>query len=310
MDETRVCLVHTANNRLRHDQEGYYVTLSHRWGSKPENLAQLRENNIQDLKEAILVKSLPQTFQDAIDFARRLSSDIRYLWIDSLCILQDDMDDWDRESIQMHKVYKNSYCNLSASAAIDGDQGMYVDRAKHNLWENEVNLNIDGLREFRDTNPGLLSRMRAESERRKIASIGAESRIRRCTIRDVSFWNRNVENAPVNERAWVLQERLLAPRVLHFCKDQIAWECCELEAAESFPYGIWGLELDLEKRLRQRLRLKAHIPEDEGPSPLETFRQTCLMLTNFGSVLLSGIPSPSSRNTKTGSWRWSESHRP
>lgn len=105
-------------------------------------------------QEVVPVESLPRTFQDAIDFARRLSSDIWYLWSDSLCILQDDKDDWDREFIQMHEVYRNSYCKLSATAVIDSDQGMYADRAKHKLWENEVNLNIDGLREVRDTNAG------------------------------------------------------------------------------------------------------------------------------------------------------------
>jgi hypothetical protein len=52
------------------------------------------------------------------------------------------------------------------------------------------------------------------------------------------------------------------------CRSQIAWECCELEAAESFPYGIWGLEFDKEKRLKQKLRLKAHIPEDDRSKPL------------------------------------------
>lgn len=76
-----------------------------------------------------------------------------------------------------------------------------------------------------------------------------------------------MEDAPVNQRARVLQERLLAPRVLHFCEDQIAWECCELKATESSPYSVWGLELDLEKRLRKRLCLEAHI-EDEGPKAL------------------------------------------
>lgn len=267
LDKTRVRLVHTRDNRLRNEQEGYYVTLSHRWGSRPEKLTQLRKSNIRDFQQAILVDSLPQTFQDAINFARRLSPDIRYLWIDSLCILQDDEDDWNKESAQMHEVYRKSYCNLSATAAAsDSDQGIHAARAKDIMWEDEINLNIDGLR---DTHFGLLSMIKAQHGFNEYPNFRAESRIRRCKVRDLSFWSKNIEDAPLNQRAWVLQERLLAPRILHFCKDQIAWECCELEAAESFPYGVWGFELDLEKRLKQKHRLKAHMPEaDEVPKAL------------------------------------------
>jgi Heterokaryon incompatibility protein (HET) len=215
LDETKVQLVETKSHQLQGDQEGYYVTLSHRWGN---NLfTQLRKENFNKFKESILVKSLPQTFQDAIHFARRLAEDkdIRYLWIDSLCILQNDKDDWDRESVQMHQVYSNSYCNLSATAATDCDPGLYFKRDRHHLWENEINLNIEGLRGARDTRFGLLGTARAESEGKKLCKI-AQSSIRRCIVRDVSFWSGNVEDAPVNERAWVLQERLLSPRVLHF----------------------------------------------------------------------------------------------
>lgn len=65
-----------------------------------------------------------------------------------------------------------------------------------------------------------------------------KQRIERCRILDVSFWERHVDDAPVNRRGWVLQERLMAPRVLHFCSDQIAWECRDLEAAESARTGL------------------------------------------------------------------------
>jgi hypothetical protein len=67
--------------------------------------------------------------------------------------------------------------------------------------------------------------------------------LRRCTILDLSFWADRIDNAPVNKRGWVLQERLMAPRVLHFCRDQVAWECSEFEAAEGLPEGIPNYQL-------------------------------------------------------------------
>lgn len=81
------------------------------------------------------------------------------------------------------------------------------------------------------------------------------SPIHSCSFVDPSFWRRAVENAPVNKRAWVLQERLMASRIIHFCEDQIAWECCELDAAECAPHGTSRLELHHGlPQLRRRLK--------------------------------------------------------
>lgn len=67
--------------------------------------------------------------------------------------------------------------------------------------------------------------------------------LKRCTILDASFWSNRVDNAPVNRRGWVLQERLMSPRVLHFCHDQVAWECCGFDAAEGQPEGMPNFQL-------------------------------------------------------------------
>jgi hypothetical protein len=79
--------------------------------------------------------------------------------------------------------------------------------------------------------------------------------LRRCTILDVSFWTDRVDEAPVNKRGWVLQERLMAHRVLHFCRDQVAWECCEFEVAEGQPDGIPNFQL-MASGIREGSRLK------------------------------------------------------
>lgn len=73
--------------------------------------------------------------------------------------------------------------------------------------------------------------------------------LRRCVLIDTSHWNNLVNNAPVNVRAWVLQERLLAPRVLHFCKGSIAWECGGFTRAEGYPSGLPRFQLQHDKIL-------------------------------------------------------------
>ena len=52
----------------------------------------------------------------------------RYLWIDSLCIVQDDQEDWDREATLMYNVYTNAECNLAAAASRDSSGGLFFKR--------------------------------------------------------------------------------------------------------------------------------------------------------------------------------------
>lgn len=90
------------------DLDGNYVTLSHCWGTDLNfKRFELRQINLETFrKSGIKISRLPRTFRDAIDFARKLDQDIRYIWIDSLCIIQQDVDDWLYESVQMHEVYR------------------------------------------------------------------------------------------------------------------------------------------------------------------------------------------------------------
>jgi len=220
----------------------HYITLSHCWGKKGNHFS-LQTSNLDDFRtRGIPLKELPKTFSDAIHLARQLSSNIKYIWIDSICIIQDDKADWLHESTLMFQVYGNSYCNLSATAASDSSQGLYMERDPQLLWGENVDLNTEDLLKT--------------GSKRKRDSLDLGSLIQRCSIVDPTFWDRKVEAAPVNTRAWVLQERLLAPRVLHFCDGQIVWECRELSASESASAGITSLELS-SGTIRDRIRFKS-----------------------------------------------------
>jgi hypothetical protein len=208
-----------------------YVTLSHCWGKPKSVQGQLRldkSTKERFKREGIELRELPKTFRDAILFACRLEK-VGYIWIDSMCIIQPtenysdrskgSASDWLEQSRQMDQIYRGSFLNISATAAIDGDQGLFCSRRPEYLWEDEINVNYTGTNLFGSKRTGSTDK----------------DRLTRCTLIDVSFWDELVESAAVNCRGWVLQERLMAPRVLHFCRDQIAWECAEFEDAEGHP---------------------------------------------------------------------------
>ncbi|KAL8719116.1 MAG: hypothetical protein Q9225_003828 [Loekoesia sp. 1 TL-2023] len=139
---------------------------------------------------------------------------IRYLWIDTFCIFQDkdDMSDWAREAAQMNLVYENAYCNLSATGAVDSTDGFFFNRRHYPLQDMELDLVCP--RASRDAG------------------------FTRYAISDAHYWDNELNQLPLHYRGWVLQERLLAPRVLHFCPNQLVWECAELDAAEAYPEGL------------------------------------------------------------------------
>jgi len=167
-----------------------------------------------------------------MDFACRLG--VRYIWIDSLCILQDSQRDWLYQSAQMDQVYNNSLCNISATAASNSSKGLYVDRGSKQQWVGEVALNTKGVPgqpppppvpepEPKDkismqndvTNS---SRLEQSRQARTADALGV---VPKYTIMNLEFWETTVDQAPVNRRGWVLQERLIAPRVLHFCHEYV-----------------------------------------------------------------------------------------
>jgi hypothetical protein len=120
--------------------------------------------------------------KDTVLACRRLG--IQFLWIDSLCIVQDDLEEWSHESSLMHLVYSNSHLNLSASASADSSQGLYRDRQAHLLHPTRVNLEVVTVTVENGINV-------------------AQSEIILCEVHDMQFWENNVLNSLINKRGWV-----------------------------------------------------------------------------------------------------------
>jgi hypothetical protein len=183
---------------------GPYLSLSHCWGSAL--FLKLTLQNIESLKVDFSPSILPKTFRDAIVITQKLG--VKYLWIDSLCIIQDSMEDWRGEAATMGKVYQNALCNIAATGASDSSVGCFWDR-----------------------NP-LLAQVCRVDLTWELPLKGSYHCL------DGSLWPRNIGEAPLNRRGWVAQERILSPRILHFGAQQLFWECHEMEACESFPGGL------------------------------------------------------------------------
>ena len=101
-----------------------YLTLSHCWGNA--KVFKLTHETLESMLEEIQLDLLPQTFKDAIHITRKLG--YHYIWIDSLCVLQDDQDDWAYESSTMNSIYSNSILTIAALWGHDSDWGCFSER--------------------------------------------------------------------------------------------------------------------------------------------------------------------------------------
>lgn len=116
-----------------------FVTLSHCWGDPQKTpMLALVPGNLAiftDPGRGIQKDQLPQNFKDAVEVAILLK--VQYIWIDSLCILQDKKE-FKTEGQFMHLVYRNSYCNIAAAASGDCEGGLFRQRPKVNNFGGDI----------------------------------------------------------------------------------------------------------------------------------------------------------------------------
>ncbi|KAL6704890.1 hypothetical protein ACN47E_007573 [Coniothyrium glycines] len=206
------------------EMQGPYAALSYCWGPNP-NFLQLTSSNAQCLGAGILYTELPIAFQEAIHIAKALS--IHYIWIDCLCIIQSGpahTQDWLTESANMQAIYANCFINISLARAANPHQTCF-EVADHGTV---MPFRVDKARTPADIDKGATSSLFVPSD----------------------YYIKNLYELPLGHRAWVLQERIMAPRVLSFGRGELFWECTtQPDASETFPDG-----LDTDMRYRIRIR--------------------------------------------------------
>lgn len=186
------------------EEDGRYVALSYCWGkSHPPKTTQ---ENLAQRRQDICFDTLPRSFQDAVMVTRNIG--IQYLWIDSLCIVQDHTPDWQTESSKMAAYYSNAYLVIAAAQASDPTQGFLDTLGSYSHFIQHPSTEIGQI-----TNPdSSISRI----HRRRLDGDS-------CTDRH----HRVLRNSPLNTRAWALQENVLAKRIIHFTERELLWECVE-----------------------------------------------------------------------------------
>ncbi|RFN53401.1 hypothetical protein FIE12Z_2226 [Fusarium flagelliforme] len=166
------------------------------WGISPQFIT--TKATLEDRKSKIAITDLPKTHQDAIILTRYLG--VRYLWIDSICICQDDYEDWEREAARMLYVYANAYLTVIASKAEDSSVGLFS------------KLPFREYLEFEYSSSGIDGHVLAHS-----------APLEECE----STLYISLPDEPVSQRGWAFQERVLSHRSLIYTKDQMAFECAK-----------------------------------------------------------------------------------
>lgn len=182
---------------------GQYIALSYCWGPQGQSIM-LKESTLKESKNAIVVRTLPQTLQDAILVSRKLG--IRYLWIDALCIIQDSDSDKGNELTQMPSIYKNAVVTISAAIAEDCQKGFLEDREEI-MKRIRQSFCVPLIWDVKDPDDELASECWL------------------CPDEDHGFNVKEFGEEVIEGRGWTFQEAWLAPRLLIYGSGQVSWRC-------------------------------------------------------------------------------------
>ncbi|KAI1781361.1 heterokaryon incompatibility protein-domain-containing protein [Hypoxylon cercidicola] len=226
---TRVLDIEGSDARLVDNltEVGNYVALSYCWGQ--EEFLKTEKSTIESHKMCIKLQSMPQNFKDAIYISKALG--YKYLWIDSLCIIQDDEQDWHEQSKLMENVYHRADLVLAATCASTAKDG-FLTEERPPYREGTVSITSQ------DTDEPEIFYYRLAPPHRSL-------------------------EGPLDQRAWAFQERLRARRYLSFRSREVAWSCqttlrCECESAEVTDHHRLYRERSLEVLLSLNTAQELH----------------------------------------------------
>ncbi|KAH6711612.1 heterokaryon incompatibility protein-domain-containing protein [Leptodontidium sp. MPI-SDFR-AT-0119] len=237
-----VVLVDTRNSVCETNQ---YMTLSHCWGK--HQFIQTAKASLETRMKRIEWDSLPKTFQDSVDIAQAFG--VRYLWIDALCIIQDDGHDWKQESARMASIYSDSYLNIAATGAADG-RGDCLSPRTILCGSQKTSLESIPINPTSPNQPIIFVRPSLEHIHNRYSTL----------VKHYSS-SPDADSVPLLSRAWAFQERYLAPRTLHFHPSEVILECktglrCECLGLDSVVRGPFRECLSQEPPITEHSNLK------------------------------------------------------
>lgn len=253
-----------------------YAALSHCWGTQGAPL-KTESDSLSDRMTSIPLSSMPRTYQDAVRLTRLLG--IRFLWIDSLCILQDDKSDWETESAIMHDIYHNAHITLCAlvESCDDGLFGSERSIKSRVTFQSSIKPEIQGEFSLRETIP--------------MGSMWAE--------KDPHDWikHNDLSKNRWSNRGWTYQEELFSPRKLICSKRMIYYSCDSacLSEDNAFDQGVYGYTIMGMLRITDRAWISAAsgysgrsltILEDRFPA-ISSFASTIAQVT--GDTYFAGL---------------------
>ncbi|KAH9885804.1 heterokaryon incompatibility protein-domain-containing protein [Cubamyces lactineus] len=171
---------------------GQYAALSYVWGeAQPHSTTKAR---VDAYTRSIDISTIPRTIREAIEVTHKLG--LRYLWVDSFCIIQDSREDKTRELVRLRRIFHDACITIVAACAPSASAGFLHDRPSPVPSPETPRLPYwcaDG----------------------RLGTVTAEPFV-------MSYeWDRE----PINKRAWCLEERLMSPRKLVYASDTLQYHC-------------------------------------------------------------------------------------
>lgn len=227
---TSIRVIHTDGHHYQ------YAALSYCWGkAQPGDSRswQTKRATLKGHSQGINIRHLPQTLQDAISICERLH--ISYLWVDSLCIIQDSPSDWAAEAAKMSSIYLGSLLTISLSASVSAESGCFNHEAQRIV-------------DFGDSNWTTIDTSMKDGRSSRLYIASSRSLI------DSSLFDDEVLRGVLGQRAWALQEHIMPQRTLYITSKQLLWECRHCRLSEDnhpqdqgdflYPICNYGFPLD------------------------------------------------------------------
>ena len=178
-----------------------YTTLSYTWGRDTATWKTVK-SNVDERMLHFDTKILPQTIRDALRVTAGLG--LQHMWIDSLCIVQDNAEDWTHEVTRMGDIYSGCHVMISATSCSSSSDALFNTTSKSHAESMDV-VRLTGV-----LSKGQVSTLYLH-ERAKHSSE--------------DLWEYEVERGPLAKRGWACQENILSPRTLYYTSAQLMWQC-------------------------------------------------------------------------------------